>query len=118
MVDTVEQLDLLVAKAHEGHLSAADMSGGCLCISNLGGVSVTEVFPLIIPGQSMIIGVGRINEIFRPDKNDQPELRREISLVAGFDHRVHDGVDGGRFLDKLRALLQKPLRVLDRSGEK
>ena len=114
LIDTVEQLDRLVAKAHEGHLGAADMSGGCLCISNLGGIGVTEVFPLIIPGQSMIIGVGRVNEIFRPDKNDQPELRREISLVAGFDHRVHGGVDGGRFLNKLRVLLEKPLTVLVR----
>ena len=114
LIDTVEQLDRLVAKAHEGHLGAADMSGGRLCISNLGGIGVTEVFPLIIPGQSMIIGVGRVNEIFRPNKNDQPELRREISLVAGFDHRVHDGVDGGRFLNKLRVLLEKPLTVLVR----
>ena len=114
LVDTLEQLDKLFAKAHDGHLSAANMSGGCLCISNLGGVGVTEVFPLIIPGQSMIIGVGRINALFRPDKNDQPELRREISLVAGFDHRVHDGVAGGRFLNKLRVILEKPLTVLVR----
>ncbi len=114
LADTAEQLDRLVAKARDGHLGAADMSGGCLCISNLGGVGVTEVFPLIIPGQSMIIGVGRVNEVFRPDKSDQPELRREISLVAGFDHRVHDGVDGGRFLNTLRVLLEKPLTVLVR----
>ena len=114
LVDTVAQLDELVAKAHAGHLGAVEMSGGCLCISNLGGVGVTEVFPLIIPGQSMIIGVGRINEVFRPDKNGRPELRREISLVAGFDHRVHDGVEGGRFLNHLRVLLEKPLTVLVR----
>ncbi|MGH8856568.1 MAG: dihydrolipoamide acetyltransferase family protein [Polaromonas sp.] len=102
----------LVEKARNGTLGAAEMSGGAISISNAGMFNVTWMTPIINPGQSMILGVGSVRELFRPDTNGQPALRRELGLVLASDHRILDGVSGLKFLNAVIAGLENPLSLL------
>lgn len=104
----------LIEKAHGGRLSTAELSGGSVAVSNAGMHDVTWLTPIINPGQSAILGVGSVREIFRPDENGAPALRREMGLVLSADHRVHTGVEGLAFLNSIKALLGNPLRLLRR----
>ncbi|MEP9390038.1 dihydrolipoamide acetyltransferase family protein [Mesorhizobium sp. KR9-304] len=102
----------LVERARSGRLSAADMEGGALAVSNAGMHDVTWVTSIINPGQSAILGVGSVRSLFRPDGDGRPELRRELGIVLSADHRVHTGVEGLAFLSSLKAYLETPMRLL------
>ena len=102
----------LVDKARNGELEAGQMSGGAISISNAGMFNVSWMTPIINPGQSMILGVGSVRELFRPDANGQPALRRELGLVLAADHRILDGVSGLKMLNAVIASLENPLCLL------
>lgn len=102
----------LAQKARAGDLSLAEMDGGAVAVSNAGMHDVTWLTPIINPGQSAIIGVGSVRETFRPDDTGAPTLRREMGLVFSGDHRVHTGVEGLAFLNRVKDYLQNPLRLL------
>jgi pyruvate dehydrogenase E2 component (dihydrolipoamide acetyltransferase) len=74
--------------------------------------NVTYMTSIINPGQSMILGVGSIRDVFRPDMAGQPKALRELGLVLSVDHRVTDGISALRFLNLIVDLLQRPARLL------
>lgn len=102
----------LVERARSGRLSAADMEGGAIAVSNAGMHDVTWVTSIINPGQSAVLGIGSVRSLFRPDSAGKPELRREMGIVLSADHRVHTGVEGLAFLSSLKAHLETPMRLL------
>jgi pyruvate dehydrogenase E2 component (dihydrolipoamide acetyltransferase) len=101
-----------VQRAKAGPLGAAEMAGGAITVSNAGMFDVSYMTSIVNPGQSMILGVGSVRELFRPDAQGQPALRREMGLVLSADHRVHDGVGALAFLQRVVAHLQQPLGLL------
>ncbi|MFH1343941.1 MAG: dihydrolipoamide acetyltransferase family protein [Pseudomonadota bacterium] len=103
---------VLVERARSGGLGAADMAGGAIAVSNAGMHDVTWVTSIINPGQSAILGVGSVRDLFRPDGDGKPVLRREMGVVLSADHRVHTGVEGLAFLSSLKAYLETPMRLL------
>ena len=110
--DLARQAGDLVDRARAGRLGAADTSGAAVTVSNAGMHNVTYMTPIITPGQSMILGVGSVREVFRPDAAGQPELRRELGLVLACDHRLLDGVSGLRFLNRVVHHLERPLHLV------
>ncbi|MBP7568234.1 MAG: 2-oxo acid dehydrogenase subunit E2 [Burkholderiaceae bacterium] len=100
------------ARAQAGRLGAAEMAGGAITVSNAGMHDVTYMSSIINPGQAMILGVGSVRGVFRPDEQGQPVLRREIGLVLSADHRVLDGVTALQFLKRIVGALERPLALL------
>lgn len=99
-------------RARSGALTADDMSGGAVTVSNAGMFNVKFMTPIINPGQSMILGVGSVERIFRPDGEGKPVLHEEIGLVLACDHRLMDGVSGLGFLNRVAVYLEQPMRLL------
>lgn len=110
--DLARQAGELIGRAQAGRLGSADMHGGAITVSNAGMHDVTYMTSIINPGQSMILGVGSIREVFRPDGNGQPAIRREMGMVLSADHRVLDGVGGLKFLKLVVQALQQPMGLL------
>ena len=50
----------LIEKARSKKLTPDEYKGGCLTVSNLGMYDVDNFIPVINPGESAILGVGRI----------------------------------------------------------
>lgn len=101
-----------IERAQAGRLGAAEMAGGAITVSNAGMHDVTYMTSIINPGQAMILGVGSVRELFRPDAAGQPALRREIGLVLSADHRVLDGVNALVLLKRIVGYLEQPLVLL------
>ena len=101
--DLVRKVDETIEMARTGRLGPDDMQGGAMTIANAGMHDVRYMIPVIPPGQSGIIGVGTIQDCFRPDADGNPELRRELGLVFSADHRVNTELSGLEFVGKLRA---------------
>lgn len=102
----------LIERAQAGRLASSDMQGGAITVSNAGMHDVTYMTSIINPGQSMILGVGSIRDVFRPDENGLPVVRREMGMVLSADHRVLDGVSGLKFLKLVAQGLSQPLGLL------
>lgn len=73
---------------------------------------VTYMTSIINPGQSTILGVGSIREVFRPNEHGQPVLHREIGLVLAADHRLFDGVGALEFLNAIVSSIENPLSLI------
>lgn len=99
-------------KARQGALDGADMSGGAITVSNAGMFNVRYMTPIINPGHSMILGVGSVSKVFRPDQEGRPVLRQEMGLVLAADHRLVDGVSGLKFLNQVVRFLEQPMKLL------
>jgi len=112
LVNLARQANTLAERARAGRLGADDMAGGAITVSNAGMHGLTAMTSIIVPGQSMILGVGSVLELFRPDAHGQPALRREIALVLSLDHRVLDGVGGAALLNEIVDGLAHPTRLL------
>lgn len=102
----------LVERARTGALSAPEMQGGAITVSNAGMFNVKFMTPIINPGQAMILGVGSISKQFRPDAEGRPALTQEMGLVLAGDHRLLDGVSGLRFLNRIVRYIEQPLQLL------
>ncbi len=112
LAENAAQIEQLVDQARNRSLKAESMSGAATTVTNLGSFAIDQVFPLIMPGQSSILGVGREQALFRPDAKGEPALRRELGLVLGCDHRVLNGADGARMLEAIVKLLEDPLLII------
>ncbi len=103
-VDAIaDELRALRERATKGKLSLADVRGGTFTLSNYGMLrSVVWATPIVTPGQTGILGIGRVVPTMMPDDSDRGWTARPIlPIVLTYDHRIVNGVPAGRFLDDL-----------------
>lgn len=106
-----EDLMTISKKARDGKLTPADMSGGSMTISSLGGIGGTAFTPIVNAPEVAILGVSRSK--IQPVWNGSEFTPRNIlPLSLSYDHRVIDGADGARFTQHLSALLTDARRLL------
>jgi pyruvate dehydrogenase E2 component (dihydrolipoamide acetyltransferase) len=111
IVAITQETGALAAKAREGKLGPADMSGGCFSISSLGGIGGTAFTPIVNAPEVAILGVSKSG--MKPvwdGKAFQPRLILPLSL--SYDHRVIDGASAARFTAYLAQLLGDMRRSL------
>jgi len=103
-------------RARDKKLSPADMSGGCISISSLGGIGGTAFTPIVNAPEVAILGVSRSSMKPVYVKNDDGEgefvPRLMLPLSLSYDHRVIDGADGARFTSYLSTVLSDTRRLL------
>lgn len=108
--ETATQLATLAEQARGGRLDPALLRGGCITISNLGGLGADGLMPVVNWPEVAILGVGAAR--CQPRLADGQLI--EVSLLPltlGFDHRVINGADAARLLGWLHDHLQEPLAL-------
>jgi pyruvate dehydrogenase E2 component (dihydrolipoamide acetyltransferase) len=106
-----KEMGELAAKAREGKLGPADMTGGCISISSLGGIGGRYFTPIINAPEVAIMGVCKSSTEPRWDgKAFVPRLILPLSL--SWDHRVIDGASAARFNAYFGQILADFRRVL------
>jgi pyruvate dehydrogenase E2 component (dihydrolipoamide acetyltransferase) len=97
----------VVSRARGGRLQRAEMTDSTITVTNLGDLGVESVFGVIYPPQVALVGFGRVTE--RPWAHQGLlGVRPTVTTTLSADHRVSDGLRGGRFLDRIAELLQEP----------
>ena len=111
VVEIAQESSALAAKARDGKLGPADMQGGCISISSLGGIGGTAFTPIVNAPEVAILGVSK--SVIKPVWNGKEFLPRLIlPLSLSYDHRVIDGASAARFTAYLGQLLADMRRVL------
>ncbi len=101
-----KELHDLAEKAKNRKLDLMDMKGGTFTITNYGSIGGTYGTPIINPGESAILGLGRAFDRLVLI-NNKPENRKILPVSLTFDHQVLDGAEAARFLQALKVLLEK-----------
>lgn len=97
--------------ARQGKLKPADMQGGCMTISSLGGIGGTAFTPIVNAPEVAILGVTRskIQPVWN-GSSFEPKLILPLDIT--YDHRVIDGAEGARFMEALKNYLGDVRRLL------
>lgn len=106
----------LIEKAREGRLTEADYHGGTFTVSSLGMFDLDDFVAIINPPESAILAVGKIAKtpvVVTDDENeDQVVIKSMCALCLSYDHRIIDGAEAAKFLQKLKSYLQNPILLI------
>ena len=94
--DLARDLADISERARNGKLRPADLKGGCLSISSLGGIGGTSFTPIVNAPEVAILGVSR-SKIMPVWNGESFEPRLILPLSLSYDHRVVDGAEAARF---------------------
>ncbi len=97
----------LVEKARTNSLTADDLSGANLSLTNPGGIGTIASVPRLMVGQGTIVATGSI--AYPPGLAEVgPQLGAEkvMTMTSTYDHRIIQGAESGRFLQRIETYLQ------------
>lgn len=95
----------LAKKARTGKLTVEDMQGGTFTVNNTGSFGSIQSMGIINHPQSAILQVESI--VKRPViKNGMIAISDMVNLCLSLDHRVLDGLVCGRFLQRVKEILE------------
>ena len=100
----------LAERARSKKLAPDEVSGGTFTITNAGIFGEQFGTPIINQPQAAILGVGGLNKeaevLTDKDGNDTIAIRSIQRFTLGFDHRIVDGADAGKFMSDFKEYLQ------------
>jgi len=105
--DFLDAYNALVEKARTNTLTADDLAGGNLTLTNPGGIGTIASVPRLMVGQGTIVATGSI--AYPPGLAAIGEAigaEKVMTMTSTYDHRIIQGAESGRFLQRVEALLQ------------
>jgi 2-oxoglutarate dehydrogenase E2 component (dihydrolipoamide succinyltransferase) len=105
LVGLSRAIDDLATRARSKKLNPDEVQGGTFTITNPGIFGAVYGLPLINQPQVAILGVGAI-EKRAVVVNDAIAIHPTCHLSLGYDHRLIDGADAGRFLQFMKERLE------------
>ena len=97
----------LTARAKAGKLTLQHIEGATFTVSNLSALGVDWFTPVLNPPQCALLGVGRMRRT-PTAVGREVQIRDIATFVLTFDHRALDGAPAGRFLARIKRLLESP----------
>ena len=99
-----------------GNFSSRDVTGGTFTLSNIGSIGGTYAKPIILPPETAIGALGKIQKLPRyistelEDNRVEPRFIMRVSWSA--DHRIIDGATMARYSNLWKSYLEKPASML------
>lgn len=102
VLELCQDLDAIAEKARNRTLTMEDLSGSTFTISNLGGLGVGAFTPIVNAPEVAILGIGAGQ--WQPTFDSKDKLIKTLVMPTclSYDHRVIDGADGARFINKIK----------------
>jgi len=96
----------LAEKARKGKLTLDDISGGTFTVNNTGSFGSVQSMGIINYPQAAILQVESIRKELKVMKDGSFQVRDMVNLCLSLDHRVLDGLICGRFLQRVKEILE------------
>jgi pyruvate dehydrogenase E2 component (dihydrolipoamide acetyltransferase) len=105
--EITDELNVIAEKARTKKTTLDEMQGGCMTLTNLGGIGGTFFTPIVNWPEVSILGVsrGRWEPVY---ENGNFIPRFVLPLSLSYDHRIIDGADGARFLRWVCEAIEQP----------
>ena len=103
----LDAYNALVDKARTNTLTADDLTGGNLTLTNPGGLGTIASVPRLMVGQGTIVATGSIAyPVGLADIGPMIGAVKVMTMTSTYDHRIIQGAESGRFLQLVEAYLQ------------
>ncbi len=102
----------LIARAREGRIKPEDVEGETFSVSNLGGFDVENFAAIINPPAAAILAVGTARRVPVVQEDGTVSVGWRMKMTLSADHRVTDGAEAARFMQRVKQILEDPLRML------
>jgi 2-oxoisovalerate dehydrogenase E2 component (dihydrolipoyl transacylase) len=104
------EVNRLAASAKAGTATRNELTGATITITSLGAMGGLVTTPIINHPEVAIVGVNKIT--VRPVWDGSAFIpRKMMNLSSSFDHRVVDGFDAARFVQRIKTLLETPALI-------
>jgi 2-oxoisovalerate dehydrogenase E2 component (dihydrolipoyl transacylase) len=108
--DCAREMSRVTNAAREGRASRDELSGSTITLTSLGALGGVAATPIINHPEVAIIGPNKL--MGRPVFiNNQVTVRTMMNLSSSFDHRIVDGYDAAKFIQRLKRLLENPALI-------
>ena len=106
----VDRYEQQVAKVRENRITADDLRGVTVTITNPGTLGTRQSVPRLMAGQGTIVGVGALAfpteyEAADPSLLADLGMSKVVTITSTYDHRVIQGAESGLFLRQVHDLL-------------
>jgi 2-oxoglutarate dehydrogenase E1 component len=99
--------DALVEKARTNTLTADDLTGGNVTLTNPGGIGTAASVPRLMGGQGTIVATGSIGYPGGLEAiGASIGAEKVMTMTSTYDHRIIQGAESGRFLALIEGYLQ------------
>jgi len=103
----LDAYNALVEKARTNTLSADDLTGGNISLTNPGGIGTVASVPRLMVGQGTIVATGSISyPVGLEAIGAQIGADKVMTMTSTYDHRIIQGAESGRFLKVIEEYLQ------------
>jgi len=109
LVGLAHAVNDLAARSRNKKLTPDDISGGTFTITNYGVFGTIFGTPIINQPEVAILGVGAVIKkpvVIEADGTDTIAIRNIMALTLSHDHRLVDGMLGGKFLKFIKDTLE------------
>jgi len=99
----------LAERARNNKLKPDEISGGTFTITNFGSYNNLAGTPIINQPQAAILGTGAVRKtpaVIETQEGDMIAIRQIMILSLSYDHRVIDGALAGKFLGRIKSILE------------
>jgi 2-oxoglutarate dehydrogenase E2 component (dihydrolipoamide succinyltransferase) len=99
----------LAERARINKLKPDEITGGTFTITNFGSYNNLAGTPIINQPQAAILGTGVVRKtpiVIETPEGDMIAIRQVMILSLSYDHRVIDGALAGKFLHKVKQILE------------
>ncbi len=94
----------LITRARENALTADDLQGANVSLTNPGGIGTIASVPRLMSGQGTIVATGAIG--FPPGMANVAGAEKVMTMTSTYDHRIIQGAESGQFLQVVEQYLQ------------
>jgi len=103
----LDAFDALVEKARTNALTADDLAGANLTLTNPGGLGTVASVPRLMAGQGTIVATGSIAyPVGLGDIGAMIGAEKVLTMTSTYDHRIIQGAESGRFLGRIEEYLR------------
>jgi len=103
----LEAYDALVEKARTNALTADDLVGANMTLTNPGGLGTIASVPRLMTGQGTIVATGSIAyPVGLGNIGAMIGAEKAMTMTSTYDHRIIQGAESGRFLARIEEYLQ------------
>jgi pyruvate dehydrogenase E2 component (dihydrolipoamide acetyltransferase) len=99
-------------RVRAGKIQPEDISDSTFSISNLGMFDVEQFVAIINPPEAAILAVGSAQQVPVVKEDGELTVGWRMKATISVDHRVSDGAEAARFMQKLAEFLENPVSLM------
>jgi pyruvate dehydrogenase E2 component (dihydrolipoamide acetyltransferase) len=112
ILEIAREMNRLIEASRNKKLLLEDIQDCTFSITNYGALGALFGTPIIKHPQVAILGIGKISKKPVVLENGSIVPRDIMPISMAVDHRIIDGADAGRFVERLKELLSNPKLLL------